>query len=175
MVGDFPHHLGLPTFRSEAALFSLQNEEPAGVECRAPVMLVCVCAWGRVRGRPMFWLIASRPRVELCLLVIFVNELWAESHVTQYKSCPCGSFGITGSGTVGLVVGSHYTTIFLVSLGNNLEQRRYQRKEPCFQDGFTSSSVEGRKMLGCCGQIARRWHCLAAQVFVLLTKETLWE
>ena len=38
-----------------------------------------------------------------------MNELWAESHVTQFKSCPCGSNGITGSGTVGLVVGSHYT------------------------------------------------------------------
>ena len=28
-----------------------------------------------------------------------------------------------------------------------------------------------RKMLGCCGQIARRWHCLGAQVFVFLAKD----
>ena len=26
-------------------------------------------------------------------------------------------------------------------------------------------------MLGCCGQIARRWHCLGAQVFVFLAKD----
>ena len=35
----------------------------------------------------------------------------------------------------------------------------------------TSSSFDIRKMLGCCGQIARRWHCLGAQVLVFLAKD----
>ena len=48
---------------------------------------------------------------------------------------------------------------------------RNQWKEPCFQDWSTSSSFDVRKMLGCCGQIARRWHCLGAQVFVFLAKD----
>ena len=54
---------------------------------------------------------------------------------------------------------------------------RNQWKEPCFQDWSTSSSFDVRKMLGCCGQIARRWHCLGAQVFVFLAKykgDSLW-
>ena len=48
---------------------------------------------------------------------------------------------------------------------------RNQWKVPCFQDWSTSSSFDVRKMLGCCGQIARRWHCLGAQVFVFLAKD----
>ena len=33
------------------------------------------------------------------------------------------------------------------------------------------SSFDVRKMLGCCGQIARRWHCIGARVFVFLPKD----
>ena len=33
------------------------------------------------------------------------------------------------------------------------------------------SSFDVRKMLGCCGQIARRGHCLGAQVFVFSAKD----
>ena len=58
-------------------------------------------------------------------------------------------------------------TVFLLAWHTGKESVKGTR----FQDWSTSSSFDVRKMLGCCGQVARRWHCLGAQVFVFLSKD----